>query len=75
MAYVEGPDLYHVLRDNPKLFFERALSFSRQLAEALAAAHGEGVIHRDLKPQNVPLSPPPFFFFFSVWRNLLRTTQ
>ena len=53
MAYVEGPDLYHVLRDNPKLPFERALSFSRQLAEALAAAHGEGVVHRDLKPQNV----------------------
>ncbi len=53
MAYVEGPDLYHVLRDNPKLPFERAFSFSRQLAEALAAAHGEGVIHRDLKPQNI----------------------
>ena len=53
MAYVEGPDLYHILRDNPKLPLERALSFSQQLAEALAAAHGEGVIHRDLKPQNI----------------------
>jgi eukaryotic-like serine/threonine-protein kinase len=53
MAYVEGPDLYHVLRDNPKLPFERVTSFARQLAEALAAAHGEGVVHRDLKPQNI----------------------
>jgi tetratricopeptide (TPR) repeat protein/tRNA A-37 threonylcarbamoyl transferase component Bud32 len=53
MAYVEGPDLYHILRDNPKLPFERALSFAQQLAGALAAAHGEGVMHRDLKPQNI----------------------
>jgi eukaryotic-like serine/threonine-protein kinase len=53
MAYVEGPDLYHILRDNPKLPMERVLSFARQLGDALAAAHSEGVVHRDLKPQNV----------------------
>jgi tetratricopeptide (TPR) repeat protein/TolB-like protein len=53
MAYVEGPDLHHILRDAPKLPFERVLSFARQLAEALAAAHAEGVAHRDLKPQNI----------------------
>jgi tetratricopeptide (TPR) repeat protein/TolB-like protein len=53
MVYVEGPDLYHILRDTPKLPFQRILSFARQLAEALAAAHSEGVAHRDLKPQNI----------------------
>src|SRR5208283_658124 len=53
MVYVEGPDLYHILRDTPKLPFPRILSFARQLAEALAAAHSEGVAHRDLKPQNI----------------------
>jgi len=53
MAYVEGPDLYHILRDNPKLPLERVLKFSRQLAGALEAAHSEGVVHRDLKPQNI----------------------
>lgn len=62
MAYVEGPDLYHVLRDNPKLPFERALSFSRQLAEALAAAHGEGVVHRDLKPQNILVDKDDYIY-------------
>ncbi len=53
MAYVEGSDLNKVIRESPKMAFDRILSFSEQLADALAAAHAEGVIHRDLKPQNI----------------------
>lgn len=53
MAYVEGQDLYGILRDNPKLPLERVLKFAIALAEALAAAHAEGVVHRDLKPHNI----------------------
>jgi len=53
MAYVEGQDLHGILRDNPKLPLERILRYAVQLAGALAAAHGEGVVHRDLKPQNI----------------------
>ena len=53
MAYVEGPDLHHILRQTPRLPFERLLSFAGQLADALGAAHAEGVAHRDLKPQNI----------------------
>jgi serine/threonine protein kinase len=53
MAYVEGPNLHQILQENSKLPFERILSFARQLAEALAAAHAEGVVHRDFKPQNI----------------------
>jgi serine/threonine-protein kinase len=53
MAYVEGHDLYGIIRDNPKLPLDRILKFATQLAEALAAAHSEGVVHRDLKPQNI----------------------
>jgi len=53
MAFVEGTDLQHVIRENPKMPLERLLNFARQIAEALAAAHAEGVVHRDLKPQNL----------------------
>src|SRR5271169_6666838 len=53
MAYVEGHDLHQIIKDNPKLPLERVLKFAVQLAGALAAAHGEGVVHRDLKPQNI----------------------
>ncbi len=53
MAYVEGSDLNKIIRENPKMPFERIEHFAEQLADALAAAHSEGVIHRDLKPQNI----------------------
>jgi eukaryotic-like serine/threonine-protein kinase len=53
MAYVEGQDLHQIMKDNPKLPLERVLKFATQLAGALAAAHAENVVHRDLKPQNI----------------------
>ena len=53
MAYVEGQDLYQIMKDNPKLPLERVVKFATQLAGALAAAHAEDVVHRDLKPQNI----------------------
>ncbi len=55
MAYVEGEDLHHLLEKQGRLPVERAVRLARQLCEALAAAHAEGVAHRDLKPQNVLL--------------------
>ncbi|HVA72693.1 MAG TPA: tetratricopeptide repeat protein [Candidatus Limnocylindrales bacterium] len=53
MAYVDGEDLHHLLRTHGKLPAERARKIAEQLCEALEAAHGEGVVHRDLKPQNI----------------------
>lgn len=53
MAYVEGPDLHHLLREQGKLPTARAQKIAEQLCEALDAAHSEGVVHRDLKPQNI----------------------
>jgi len=53
MAFVDGEDLHGILRREGKLPIERAVSIAREIAEALAAAHSEGVIHRDLKPHNI----------------------
>src|SRR5262249_36377282 len=53
MAFVEGTDLGRLIDRTGGLPIERALALGRQLFGALEAAHGEGVAHRDLKPQNV----------------------
>ena len=53
MAYVDGGDLTQVLRKEGRLPLDRVLNIMRQLAAALAAAHGVNVVHRDLKPQNI----------------------
>lgn len=53
MAYVDGEDLHRVLARQGRLPLARALTIARQLCAALDAAHAEGVIHRDLKPQNI----------------------
>lgn len=53
MAYVEGNDLAGLIFKEGRLDRERALKFARQLCSALEAAHHEGVVHRDLKPQNI----------------------
>jgi serine/threonine protein kinase/tetratricopeptide (TPR) repeat protein len=55
MAYVEGQDLYQLLVDNGKLGVERSVNLAKQMASALDAAHAEGVVHRDFKPQNILL--------------------
>src|SRR5580704_12215774 len=50
MAYIQGQDLQQIIRGgNPKMPLERVLKFAQQLAGALAAAHAEDVVHRDLK--------------------------
>jgi eukaryotic-like serine/threonine-protein kinase len=53
MEYIEGRDLRRLLLDEGKLPPERAIEIIRQVCLALDAAHSVGVIHRDLKPQNI----------------------
>ena len=53
MAFIEGKDLNQLLKEELPFPLERSLKIARQLCEALDAAHSEGVVHRDFKPQNV----------------------
>ncbi len=57
MDFVEGQDLRELLLERGKFPGEQAARIMLQICRALEAAHAEGVIHRDLKPQNVMLSP------------------
>jgi serine/threonine protein kinase len=56
MEFVPGSTLADRLAAGP-LPVEESLKLGRQIAEALEAAHEKGVIHRDLKPGNVKITP------------------
>ncbi len=53
MAYVDGEDLAHMLKAQGRWSADKAIELARQLCGALGAADAEGVVHRDLKPQNI----------------------
>ena len=56
MELVDGPDLAQRIARGP-IPVDEAIAIARQIAEALEAAHDQGVIHRDLKPPNIKIRP------------------
>ncbi len=53
MELVAGRDLRGILEERGKLPADEAVDIFQQICLALQAAHGVGILHRDLKPQNV----------------------
>ena len=53
MEYVAGKTLKKVIRDRAPLLNLEAVDTMKQLTSAVAEAHKRGIIHRDIKPQNV----------------------
>jgi serine/threonine-protein kinase len=57
MEYVEGTTLERLVRERGSLPVPVVLALGRQLCRALEVAHETGVIHRDIKPQNLLVDP------------------
>lgn len=55
MAYIEGSSLGRLLRAGERFAPARAIPILRQIAKALAATHDKGVVHLDVKPDNIML--------------------
>ncbi len=53
MEFIEGQDLRALIREKKRFTPEEAVDVIQQVCQALNAAHSVGVIHRDLKPQNI----------------------
>jgi serine/threonine-protein kinase len=56
MPYIDGESLRARLAREGRLPIEEAVELARSVADALSYAHGEGIVHRDVKPENVLLS-------------------
>ena len=57
LEYLEGRTLTDVIAHGPRPEWREALRITARVADALAHAHAQGVIHRDVKPANVMLLP------------------
>jgi len=55
MPYVAGESLRDRLKREKQLPLEDALRIAREVADALSAAHAHGLVHRDVKPENILL--------------------
>lgn len=53
MEFIEGATVSDIMRDRGPFELDRALEVMRQVCDALGAAHSHGIIHRDIKPQNI----------------------
>ncbi len=56
MEYVDGKNLGQIVRDHGRMEEREALRIVQKAAEGLAFAHSMGIVHRDVKPENIMLT-------------------
>lgn len=57
MEYIPGDNLKNIIKRDAPMAVERALDITRQIGEALHHAHQRNIIHRDIKPHNILVTP------------------
>jgi serine/threonine protein kinase/Tfp pilus assembly protein PilF len=57
MGYYEGVEIADLLTDDGPLPVDDAIDYASQIADGLSCAHEKGIIHRDIKPGNVIVTP------------------
>ena len=57
MEFVEGTDLEKIIQNREPLSIEWKLDVLRQVCEGLGYAHRHGIVHRDVKPANIRVTP------------------
>src|ERR1700759_3314731 len=62
MRLVDGADIGTLLDENGRMAPERAVYLVSQVAEALDAAHADHLVHRDIKPTNIVVTPSDFVY-------------
>ena len=62
MRFIDGTDLRHMLTRYGPLTPARAVAIIRQIASALDAAHESGIMHRDVKPENILITRDEFAY-------------
>lgn len=59
MEYVQGTDVARIMKDRPRFEPRTGVRLAIQVLDALAEAHGKGMVHRDIKPANILLAEYP----------------
>jgi polar amino acid transport system substrate-binding protein len=75
MDYVAGGSLRERLKNETKLPPQEALQVAVAVCDALAHAHGEGVIHRDISPENILFAPSNHVMVIDLGLAKLRDTR